>query len=96
MVSTPTDLTATLAGIRERAEKARTAPALSKARDLAFIYSAQDIPRLLAAVDAVLKLAASGRRIQFINGEQWWDLDPAEVRGAITRKLTGEGGNDGQ
>jgi hypothetical protein len=48
---------AVLAGIRERAENARTAPALTKARDWACINSARDVPALLAAVEAALKAA---------------------------------------
>jgi len=50
------DLASTLAGIKERAEQA--APALAARRGLnSMADSAEDVPSLLAAVDAVLELA---------------------------------------
>lgn len=51
----PDDPSATLEAIKERAEKARTAPALT--RDWARGKSAEDVPCLVAAVDAALDQA---------------------------------------
>jgi hypothetical protein len=56
---------------------------------------------LLAAVEAVLKLADEAH-VMLADREYWhepsepvaWDLDPAKVREAITRELTGKEAGD--
>ena len=59
--------------------------------------SAEDVPRLLAAMKKVLELAdehaAAGTGFRH-DGPQWWHLDPAEVREAISREITGKGESD--
>ena len=71
------------------------------AADAAFIVAARtDVPRLLAALDEVLKLAGEAKPAGWDFGPDGmhapvsWDLDPAAIRDAVTRELTGEG-NDG-
>jgi hypothetical protein len=57
-------------------------------------------PLLLAAVEAVLELADEAEPWGWKPGERGiripvrWDLDPAKVRAAITRELTGKDGTD--
>ena len=63
-----------------------------------FGRSARDVPRLLAAVEAVLKLAAAAKPVTWWNGTRSaaaWTLDPEEVGAAITRALLGEEKEDG-
>lgn len=95
------DLSATLAGIRENDERVIAlcdmAPAV--VRQLA----EHDVPLLLAALEAVLKLAdEAGPTVTDWPDERHiygWTLDPAKVREAITAELTGTGraqpGEDG-
>ena len=64
-------------------------------------WPAEDVPRLVAALEAVLKLAdgatillsACGVSGRCSCGEHpvAWDLDPAKVCAAITREITGKG-----
>ena len=83
---TPGRVAATLAAIRERNEQLRTRYGyvgglleLAKAKD--------DVPRLLAAVEAALGLAAGWKQIPFAVRAS--DECADELREAITTALTG-------
>lgn len=54
--------------------------------------SDEDARRLLAAVEAVLKLADEAEPVARDYGGEpiWWSLTPAEIREAITRELSGD------
>jgi hypothetical protein len=81
-VSVAGELTAALDEIRDRhAARIKNAPGLGA-------YPA-DAERLLAAAEAVLKLADSARGVHWGGRYLGWDLDPAKVREAITRALDG-------
>ncbi len=89
----PDPLSAELDGIRDRSDRAAYRHAeMHGLRD-----SARDVPRLLAALDAVLKAHrnADGRcawcRGQDGERQKW----PCGEYLTITRALTGEGGTDG-
>ena len=64
---------------------------------LAINAAKDDTPRLLAALRAVLELAedAALMSIDASGAACAWDLDPAKVREAITREITGTGESDG-
>lgn len=78
---------AALDEIRERYSKA--APGVSS-NPVLYMDSADDVPRLLAALDEVLKLA------------DWWDANPSVtyqhmalgLRATVARGLLGEDGSD--
>lgn len=57
----------------------------------------EDVPRLLGALDAVLKLADDATPVERDYGGEpiWWNLTPEEIRKAITSKLTGEESTSG-
>lgn len=67
--------------------------------DAEFIaHSRQDVSRLLAAVDAVLKLASDAEPVNRDYGGEpiWWDLTPEEIRSAVLAALTGKGDGDAE
>jgi len=79
------DLTAALTGVRARYLDIAHGPAYTE--DIR--ASADDVPLLLAAIDAALNLAddASLMSIDAAGAACAWDLDPAMIREAITREL---------
>jgi hypothetical protein len=86
-------LTGALEKIRERYRTSfTTLPGFttSPGTPWAHVNSADDVPLLVAAVEAVLKLAddAGLMSIDAAGAACAWDLDPAEVREAITAALT--------
>jgi hypothetical protein len=80
---------AILAAIKERNEQYITTLALTE--HTASGLPCGDVRRLVAAVEAVLKLADKGYQMES-HGQPmpWWDIDPTELREAITAALTGE------
>jgi len=91
----PDDPSSLLSGIRERYVRASAQSGAAARGD--YIKSAADVPRLLAAVDAALKLADEAEPVERDYGGEpiWWSLSPAELRAAITAALTGEEAGDG-
>ena len=82
------DVTAILAGIRERSAKAL--PGFSS--DVrTYVDSANDVPSLVAAVEAVLKLADEACELE-VDGARmdWWDTSPTRLRETIIAALTGD------
>jgi predicted RNA-binding Zn ribbon-like protein len=106
----PDDLASTLAGIRDRAGVfAKVGPPRPSASANAAFASAADVPPLLAAIEAALKEAddwdAEARGI-FLEAARTADAgevgaasalqsSAADLREAITRKLTGKEAGDG-
>lgn len=91
-------LAAALAGIRGRSADVATAFATGRGGNAAARESAPDVPRLLAAVEAALRLADRAKPVTWWNGThsaRAWTLDPDELREAITRALLGEETPDG-
>ena len=91
---TAQDPAATLAGIRTDAEN--EAAGLGPTRRAA----ERDIPRLVAALEAVLKLADSARSVceeYEVDTDSFrataWTLDPAKLREAVTAALAKEAGD---
>jgi hypothetical protein len=84
----PDDAASALAGIRERYEE--LGPLYQNTH---FMLDAvvQDVPRLVAAVDAVLKLTDEACELE-VKGVRldWWDTSPTRLRAAITTALAGE------
>lgn len=93
------DPRATLAGIRERSAAALEFPMSGFAEDSirCCTQSAMDVPLLLGAVEAALKLADGAEPSIFSEDgvPLWWNLDPATIREAITSALAGKEGGDG-
>jgi hypothetical protein len=60
-------------------------------------HARTDVPRLLAALEAVLSLAADAEPVERDYGGEpiWWSLTPEEIREAIARGLGGKGDGDG-
>ena len=100
MTTPDADPSATLEEIKARAFSAQCAPSIT--RDWARGKSADDVPRLVAALEAVLKLTDSATVLLSACGVSGrcscgehpvaWDLDPAKIRAAITNELNGERG----
>jgi hypothetical protein len=89
---TPDDLTSTLDEIRERYRASfTTLPGFSvtpMGTEWTHVNSADDVPLLVAAVEAALKLADEWEADSLI-------IDPEiALREAITRELTGTPGNE--
>ena len=66
-----------------------------RAADAKFITEARTaMPLLVAAVEAVLKLADEANELE-VSGVRldWWTLSPAQIREAIRRALNGGNGN---
>ena len=94
------DLSVILTGIRERHANLN-----EPTGDVAVVIGrfkrcTDDVPRLLAAVEAVLELTDSALVLQEVRfpgiPEQQpfaWDLDPSKIREAITAALLGEAGD---
>lgn len=103
----PDNLTVALDEIRERANRRLTFPVTSSTALQGAIESAGDVPRLLAALDEVLKLhqpVGRGRVMnccegcEAVNGEFHEDCChewPCPTVQAISRALLGEEGGDG-
>jgi hypothetical protein len=93
----PDDLASTLAGIRERSEVASKIEVSWKAQIQRARASANDVPVLLAAVEAVLKLG--DRSGEATDPTLPGHVDVYMIREAITRELTGpqpvKDGSDG-
>lgn len=92
-MATDDQLAVELAKIRDRASHVSHAIATESPRQFSIVLNSQsDVPRLAAAVEAVLHLT-----------EQWTDIacvvDPADasdaIRGAISGALLREDGTDG-
>lgn len=88
-------LSGAVAPIRERAVLACDPEVTNLVRNYRAVESARDVPRLLAAVDAVLKLAEGGRYMttgldSAGNPVRAWVVDAGMIREAVARALAGE------
>jgi hypothetical protein len=101
---TPGRVAATLAEIRERYRTSfTTLPGFttSPGTPWAHVNSADDVPLLVAAVEAALKLADNAKAQYLFNSETGqkepfaWDISPEALRAAITATLAGEEAGDG-
>ena len=88
------DLTATLDQIRERARVAGEDQQDGVALWIGALGASQeDVPLLLKAIEAVLKLADEAQGVRDYSGYETngrlvgWNLNPAKVREAITAEL---------
>jgi hypothetical protein len=81
-------MSAALAEIRERGyENGAHGAQAARLSDAAAI----DVPRLLAAVEAVLKLADDAQEYDtFGSGDMHWDITPDGIREVVRSALTGE------
>jgi len=107
VVSTPDDLTATLSEAQRIADGLQFACRIpdktpdftscgGPAAEAYWAYFAPSrLSAFLRALDAVLKLTGEARGVHWGGLYLGWDLDPAEVREAITEALAGkEPGNE--
>jgi hypothetical protein len=79
------ELSARLTYYRERGERE-----IATAQDVVTRHSGENILALVAALEAALKLADRARGVHWGGRYLGWDLDPADLREAITAALTGE------
>lgn len=87
----PSPVAAFLAEVKEGAERFRTAPRLTNARDYAAICSARDVPPLLAALEAVLALTEPPTEplLYDLDGPLGLEVSKVAVREAIEAALRG-------